>query len=82
MNAPDGQRATWFALMASLMNLALGGRLVGEQVSQSDLRASIEGPYGQLPALVLCVTAIVHDRALLAILAIAPRLQAKEVEFR
>ena len=36
--APPGHRATWFALMASLMNLALVAGSVADQVSQPDFR--------------------------------------------
>ena len=36
--APPGHRATWFALMASLMNLALVAGAVADQVSQRHLR--------------------------------------------
>ena len=36
--APPGHRATWFALMASLMNLALVAGSVADQVPQRDFR--------------------------------------------
>ncbi len=79
VNAPDGQRATWFALMASLMNLALvAGSLASKYLN---LTFGVDrGTYGQLPALVLCVTAIGLIVPLLAIFVIASRLQAKEAE--
>lgn len=57
VHAPAGHRATWFALMASFMNLAL---VAGElQTKYLNLLFEVDrGAYGQLPALVLVATAI------------------------
>ena len=57
MHAPAGHRATWFALMASLMNLAL---VAGElQTKYLNLLFHVDrGAYGELAALVLTATAI------------------------
>jgi MFS family permease len=51
LNAPAGRRATWFALMASLMNVALvAGQL---QTKYLNLLFGVDrGAYEQLPALV------------------------------
>jgi hypothetical protein len=55
--APAGQRATWFALMASLMNLAL----VAGQLQTKYLNAMFpvgRGDYGELGLLLILATAI------------------------
>jgi hypothetical protein len=51
LNAPQGRRATWFALMASLMNVALvAGQL---QTKYLNLLFGVDrGAYEHLPALV------------------------------
>ena len=38
INAPAGRRATWFALMASLMNVALVAGAASDQISQLAVR--------------------------------------------
>jgi hypothetical protein len=49
--APSGHRATWFALMASLMNLALvAGSLLSKYLNE--IFPVDRGEYGNLPALV------------------------------
>jgi BT1 family len=54
--APAGQRATWFALMASLMNLALvAGQLQTKYLNQ--LFPVGRGEYGELGVLLIVVTA-------------------------
>ncbi len=55
IHAPAGRRATWFALMASLMNLALvAGQL---QTKYLNLAFAVDrGQYGELPLLI--VTAV------------------------
>jgi hypothetical protein len=54
--APAGQRATWFALMASLMNLALvAGQLQTKYLNQ--LFPVGRGDYGELGVLLIVVTA-------------------------
>ena len=56
VHAPPGHRATWFALMASLMNLAL---VAGElQTKYLNLIFHVDrGAYGQLLNLTLVATA-------------------------
>ncbi len=74
VNAPAGQRATWFALMASMMNLALvAGSLATKYLNA--LFAIDRGAYGQLPALASAVLAIGLIMPLLAILWLGPHLR-------
>jgi hypothetical protein len=55
--APTGRRASWFALMASLMNLALvGGGLLTKYLNNAIVVT--RGDYANLPALLACVMAI------------------------
>jgi hypothetical protein len=55
--APAGHRATWFALMASLMNLALvASQLQTKYLNQ--IFAVSRGEYGELGVLLIIVTAI------------------------
>ncbi len=76
VNAPPGHRATWFALMASLMNLALvAGSL---QTKYLNMIFPVDrGAYGELTALVATVFAIGLVVPLAAILTIGPRLVRK-----
>jgi MFS family permease len=54
--APPGKRATWFALMASLMNLALvAGQLFTKYLNEYFVVA--RGEYSELGALLLCAIA-------------------------
>jgi MFS family permease len=81
VNAPEGHRATWFALMASLMNLAL----VAGSLSTKYLNVVFgidRGAYGQLPVLVVAVVIIGLLVPLTAILWLGPRLRAKQPESR
>ena len=57
LNAPSGRRATWFALMASLMNVALvAGQL---QTKYLNLLFHVDrGSYQNLPALTAAVLII------------------------
>jgi hypothetical protein len=57
INAPAGRRATWFALMASLMNVALvAGQL---QTKYLNLLFAVDrGAYANLPALAIAAVAI------------------------
>ena len=48
--APAGHRATWFALMASLMNLALTAGALGTKYLNLIFHVD-RGSYGNLPAL-------------------------------
>jgi hypothetical protein len=55
--APEGHRATWFALMASLMNLALiAGQLQTKYLNQ--MFAVSRGEYGELGVLLIVVTVL------------------------
>jgi hypothetical protein len=55
--APPGHRATWFALMASLMNLALvAGQLQTKYLNQ--LYPVLRGDYGELGGLLIVATII------------------------
>ncbi len=57
INAPEGRRATWFALMASLMNVAL----VAGQLQTKYLNYWFEvgrGAYAELPALTIVAVTI------------------------
>lgn len=73
VHAPPGHRATWFALMASLMNLAL---VAGElQTKYLNLIFHVDrGAYGQLLDLTLVATAIGIFVPLAAILAFGSRV--------
>jgi len=73
INAPPGHRATWFALMASLMNLALvAGSL---QTKYLNLLFPVDrGAYGELLYLVATAFGIGLVLPLIAILTLGPRL--------
>jgi hypothetical protein len=76
VNAPPGHRATWFALMASLMNLALvAGSL---QTKYLNMIFPVDrGAYGDLVYLVATAFAIGLVVPLVAILTLGPRLARK-----
>ena len=76
VNAPPGHRATWFALMASLMNLALvAGSL---QTKYLNLLYPVDrGAYGDLLYLVAVVFGIGLVLPLIVILTLGPRLVRK-----
>jgi len=76
VNAPPGHRATWFALMASLMNLALvAGSL---QTKYLNLLFPVDrGAYGELLPLVATAFGIGLVLPLIAILTLGPRLASK-----
>jgi hypothetical protein len=76
VNAPPGHRATWFALMASLMNLALvAGSL---QTKYLNLLFPVDrGAYGDLIYLVAAAFGIGLVLPLVAILTLGPRLTRK-----
>jgi hypothetical protein len=68
IHAPAGRRATWFALMASMMNLALvAGQLQTKYLNQ--LFAVDRGHYADLPLLVVLAVAIGFVVPIAAILA-------------
>ncbi|MGI8724355.1 MAG: hypothetical protein ACR2J1_03125 [Methyloceanibacter sp.] len=72
INAPAGRRATWFALMASLMNLAL----VAGQLETKYLNWIFEvdrGAYGHLPELTIAAIVIGFVVPLTGILAFGRR---------
>lgn len=72
IHAPEGRRATWFALMASLMNLALvAGQLLTKYLNRAfDID---RGQYGELPELVVVAIAIGFVVPMIAILAFGRR---------
>jgi hypothetical protein len=76
VNAPPGHRATWFALMASLMNLALvAGSL---QTKYLNLFFPVDrGQYNELTMLVVVVFGIGLVVPLAAILLLGPRLTSR-----
>jgi MFS family permease len=71
--APAGHRATWFALMASLMNLALvAGQLQTKYLNE--IFAVGRGEYGELGALLITVTVLGLAVPLTAILLFGRRV--------
>jgi hypothetical protein len=77
VNAPEGQRATWFALMASLMNLALvAGALATKHLN--GVFGIDRGAYEQLPALVVTVLVVGLVVPLAAIVWLGPRLRQRK----
>ena len=76
VNAPPGHRATWFALMASLMNLALvAGSLQTKYLNM--LFPVDRGQYDHLTMLVVVAFALALVVPLAAILLLGPRLKAR-----
>lgn len=72
IHAPAGRRATWFALMASLMNLALvAGQLQTKYLNWAF--AVDRGQYGELPLLVVIAVLIGFIAPLAVILAFGRR---------
>jgi BT1 family len=72
--APAGHRATWFALMASLMNLALvAGALLSKYLNL--IFPVDRGEYGNLPALVLTAMLISLVLPLCAVLLLGRRVR-------
>jgi hypothetical protein len=71
--APAGHRATWFALMASLMNMALvAGQLQTKYLNH--VFVVERGAYGELGALLIVVTILGFVVPILAILALGRRI--------
>jgi MFS family permease len=68
MHAPEGRRATWFALMASLMNLALQAGAIASRGLNAVFVVG-RGEYAALPDLVIAATLVGLALPLLAILA-------------
>jgi hypothetical protein len=72
--APAGHRATWFALMASLMNLALvAGALLSKYLNL--IFPVDRGEFGNLPALVLAAMLISLVLPLCAVLVFGRRVR-------
>jgi hypothetical protein len=72
--APAGRRATWFALMASLMNLALvAGALQTKYLNEIFVVA--RGDYASLPYLMIAAIAIGFIVPIATILAVGRRVQ-------
>ncbi|SDC27586.1 MFS transporter [Belnapia rosea] len=75
VHAPPGRQATWFALVASLMNLALqAGNIFSRGLNAAFPVA--RGDYGALPALVIAATVAGLALALGAILLLGPWLRS------
>ena len=72
--APSGHRATWFALMASLMNLALTAGGLGTKYLNLIFPVG-RGDYANLPALVIAWIVIGLVLPLSAILAFGRRVR-------
>jgi BT1 family len=72
--APSGHRATWFALMASLMNLALTAGTLGTRYLNLIFPVD-RGDYANLPALLVAATAIGFVLPLSAILVFGRRVR-------
>jgi hypothetical protein len=71
--APEGRRASWFALMASLMNLALVAAAL--QTKYLNMIFVVDrGSYGQLPELLMTAMAIGIVTPLAAILFFGPKI--------
>jgi MFS family permease len=74
--APAGHRATWFALIASLMNLALvAGQLQTKYLNE--IYAVARGEYGELGVLLITVTVLGLILPLAAILIFGRRMEPK-----
>jgi len=71
--APEGQRATWFALMASLMNLALTAGAL-ETKYLNDIFPVDRGQYAELKPLFVWVVAIAFVLPLAAIALFGKRI--------
>ncbi|NOT72536.1 MAG: hypothetical protein HOP09_15050 [Hyphomicrobium sp.] len=71
--APEGRRASWFALMASLMNLALVAAAL--QTKYLNMMLVVDrGSYGNLPVLLMTAMLIGLAMPLIAILALGPKI--------
>jgi hypothetical protein len=74
VNAPSGHRATWFALMASLMNLALvAGQLLTKYLTLA--WPVTRGDYTHLPMLVVVATVLGLIIPVAAIIGLGRRLK-------
>jgi hypothetical protein len=72
--APSGHRATWFALMASLMNLALTAGALGTKYLNLIFHVD-RGEYAHLPMLVVAAVVISLVLPLSAILVFGRRVR-------
>jgi BT1 family protein len=72
--APAGHRATWFALMASLMNLALTAGALGTKYLNLIFQVN-RGDYDRLPALVIAAVVIAFVLPIATILACGRRVR-------
>jgi len=72
--APPGHRATWFALMASLMNLALTAGALGTRYLNLIFPVG-RGDYANLPALLIAATVVSFVLPLAAILVFGRRVR-------
>lgn len=76
MHAPEGRRATWFALMASLMNLALQAGAILSRALNAVFVVG-RGDYAALSDLVIAATLVGLALPLVAIALFSRRLAAK-----
>ena len=72
--APASHRATWFALMASLMNLALTAGALGTKYLNLIFHVD-RGSYGHLPSLVIAAYVVSLVLPLMAIAVFGRRVQ-------
>jgi hypothetical protein len=72
--APAGHRATWFALMASLMNLALTAGALGTKYLNLIFQVN-RGDYDRLPALVIAAVVFAFVLPIATILACGRRVR-------
>ena len=72
--APASHRATWFALMASLMNLALTAGALGTKYLNLIFHVD-RGSYGHLPLLVIAAYVVSLVLPLMAIAVFGRRVQ-------
>jgi hypothetical protein len=75
VHAPPGRQATWFALVASLMNLALQAGNVFSRLLNMAFPVA-RGDYAQLPALVIAATVVGLVIPLAAIALLGRRMKA------
>ena len=74
LHAPPGRQATWFALAASLMNLALqAGAVLSRGLNA--LFPVERGEYAQLPALVVSATLVGLALTLVAVALLGRRMR-------
>ena len=76
VNAPAGRRATWFALMASLMNLALNAASLGTKWLNKVFPMDNDGPFDAVGPLMITTTTIGLVVPLVVIALVGRKLRA------